>query len=185
MHQTTDGRFRVLPGRGDNELLLLDAESAEPTYVPALDNEGPVVGNLVDATLAWEDGDPALAEYDVVDRTTFRFVRTEEPAFEAARECFESARAEGEAMNSQITRDMDSEPNGVVYTFAEQAGERDLFGEFRDGVKPLEPLVARAAEDAQPPFSVWVLDTPEPFVLVYIVLGPDSLLERTMRDTYI
>ena len=184
MDQTTDGRFRVLPGRSDDELLLLDPESAEPKYVPAPDDEELVVGNLVDATLAWEDSNPALAEYSIVDATTFRFVRTDEPAFEAARECFESARAEGEAMNSQITRDMDSDSNGVVYTFAEQAGERDLFGEFRDGVKPLEPLVARAAEAAEPPFSVWVLDTPEPFVLVYIVLGPDSLLERTMRDTY-
>ena len=88
-------------------------------------------------------------------------------------------------MNSQVTRDTDSDPNGVVYTFAEQAGERDLFGEFRDGIKPLEPLVARAAEAADPPFSVWVLDTPQPFVLVYIVLGPDGLLERTMCDTYL
>ncbi|MCL9814434.1 DUF6663 family protein [Natranaeroarchaeum aerophilus] len=184
MDQTTDGRFRVLPGRSDDELLLLDPESAEPSYVPVPEGEAPAVGHLVDATLVWEDGDPVVAEYSVVTATTFRFIRTDEPAFEAARECFESARAEGAAMNSQITRDMDSDPNGVVYTFAEQAGERDLFGEFRDGVKPLEPLVARAAEAAEPPFSVWVLDTPEPFVLVYIVLGPDSLLERTMRDTY-
>lgn len=185
MGQTTEDRFRVLPGRSDEELLLLDVESADPHYVPASDGDGLAVGNLVTATLVWKDGDPAIAEYSVVDATTFRFVRTDEPAFEAARECFEAARAEDEAMNSRITRDMDSQPNGVVYTFAEQAGERDLFSEFRDGVTPLEPLVGRAAEATDPPVSVWVLDPSEPFVLVYIVLGPDSLLEETMRDTYL
>jgi len=183
MRQTTEGRFRVLPGRSDDELLFLDVKSADPSYVPAVD--AVAVGNLVEATLEWEDNTPSIIEYSVVEPTTFRFVRTHETAFEAARECFDAARAEVEAMNSRITRDMDSQPNGVVYTFAEQSGERDLFGEFRDGVKPLEPLVARAAEAADPPFSVWVLDPAEPFVLVYIVLGPDSLLEQTMRDTYL
>jgi len=185
MQQSSDGRFRVLPGRDEEEWLLLDVESAEPTYVPAADAPDLAVGNRVSASLRWTDGDPSIDEVEVTAPTRFRFVRTEEAVFQAAQECFEAARSAGEAMNSRVTYSTDNEPNGVVYTFAEQAGQRDLFSEFRDGVKPLEPLVARAAESTGPPFSVWVLDPREPFVLVYIVLDPDGILEETMRDTYL
>lgn len=185
MHQTTRGRFRVLPGRTDDEWLFLDVESADPTYVSS-DGEAEIAaGNLVEATLSWDEETPSVDSSTVIEGTRFRFVRTDEPAFEVARECFAEAREANEGMNSCITRATDNEPNGVVYTFAEQAGQRDLFSEFRDGIKPLEPLVARAADAAEPPFSVWVLDTPQPFVLVYIVLGPDSLLEETMCETYL
>jgi hypothetical protein len=90
-------------------------------------------------------------------------------------------------MNSRVTYNTDNEANGVLYTFAEQAGSRDLFSEFRDGLKPLEPLIARAAqpEEVDPPFSVFVIDPEEPFVVVYIVLDPDGLLDETVRDTYL
>ena len=211
MQQRTEGEYRILPGRdaerrseaaasrdreveaggdgegGDedeDEWLFLDVESAEPTYVPAASAPDLEVGNRVEATLRWDDG-PAVEEHAVLAATRFRFVRTDEPVFQAAQECFEAARQAGEAMNSRVTYSTDNEANGVVYTFADQPGQRDLFAEFRDGVKPLEPLVGRVAESADPPFSVWVLDPQEPFVLVYIVLDPDGILEETMRDTYL
>lgn len=187
MTPRTDGPFRVLPGRTDDERLLLDVESADPTYVDREALPDVAVGNRVDADLSFSEGEPIVESATVETETAFRFVRTHEPVFEAARNCFEAARAEGEAMNSRVTYGTDGDPNGVVYTFAEQPGSRDLFEEFRDGGKPLEPLVDRAArsEGADPPFSVWVLDPEEPFVLVYIVLDPDGILEETMRDTYL
>ncbi|QLD89941.1 hypothetical protein HWV07_13240 [Natronomonas salina] len=187
MTPRTDGPFRVLPGRTDDERLLLDVHSADPFYVDRAALPDVDVGNRVDADLSFEDGEPVVDAPTVDRETTFRFVRTDEPIFEAAKNCFEAARAEGEAMNSRVTYSTDNEPNGVVYTFADQPGSRDLFEEFRDGGKPLDPLVDRAAqpEDANPPFSVWVIDSEEPFVLVYIVLDPDGLLEETMRDAYL
>lgn len=182
----TDGPFRVLPGRDDDEWLLLDVESADPTYVDreALPDVEP--GNRVDADLSWDGDDPVVGDARVDSGTVFRFVRTDEPVFEAAQTTFEVARAEGSAMNSRVTYGTDNEPNGVLYTFADQAGSRDIFAEFRDGAKPLEPLIARAArpDEVSPPFSVWVLDPTEPFVVVYIVLDPGGLLEETMRETY-
>ena len=87
-------------------------------------------------------------------------------------------------MNAQVTQDTDGRPNGVVYTFAEQSGQRDLFAEFRDGEKPLEPLVSRTAESASPPFDVWVLEPQEPFVVVTIVFDPSGVFAETMVETY-
>jgi hypothetical protein len=180
----TEGPFRVLPGRNDDEWLLLDVASADPVYVPRSAVPDVSVGNRIDGTLEWGGEEPTLVDATVESTTRFRFRRTDEPIFEAATSCFEAARATGDAMGSRVTYDTDRNPNGVLYTFAAQPGERDLFAEFEDGTKPLEPLVARAAENADPPFSVWVLDPDEPFVAVYIVLDPDGLLAQTMADTY-
>ena len=184
MTRYTEGPFRVLAGRTDDEWLLLDVNSADPAYVPRSSLPDAAVGNRVDGDLRFEGDEPTLLDARVDTETRFRFRRTDEPVFEAARTCFETARAEGEAMNSRVTYDTDRNPNGIVYTFAEQPGSRELFVEFRDGTKPLEPLLARAADGSDPPFSVWVLDGDDPFVAVYIVLGPDGVLARTMRDTY-
>ena len=184
----TEGPFRLLSGRTDDEWLLLDAESADPTYVPreSLPDDA-VVGNRIDADISWDGDDPVVESASIETTTTVEFVRTEAVIFEAAQNCFEKARAEGEAMNSRVTYNTDNEANGVLYTFAEQAGSRDLFSEFRDGLKPLEPLIARAAQpdEVEPPFSVFVIDPEEPFVVVYIVLNPDGLLDETVRDTYL
>lgn len=174
----------MLPGRTDDELLLLDLDSADPVYLPRASLPDVAVGNRLAGELRWNGDDPRLDGVTVDSETRFRFRRTAEPIFEAARSCFEAARTAGEAMNSTVTYDTDRNPNGVVYTFAEQSGRRDLFAEFRDGTKPLEPLLARAADGAEPPFSVWVLAPDEPFVVVYFVLDPDGLLDRTMADTY-
>ncbi len=184
MQPITEGTFRVLAGRSDDEWLLLEVESADPTYVPASSAGADLaVGNLIEATLRW-DGTPAIVDCTIREPTRFRFVRTDEPVFQAAQACFEEARSAGEGMNSRVTYSTDNEPNGVVYTFASQPGQRDLFSEFRDGETPLEPLVARTAESAEPPFSVWILAPREPFVVVYIVLDPGGILEETMVETY-
>jgi len=226
MEQTTTGSYRVLPGRDDDEWLLLDVERGDPTYVPRTpgsddratgdraDTTALAPGNRVDATLEWVDGDPHVASYEVVDATRFRFARTTEPMFEAATRCWTDAVERDSGMNSRVTYGTDGEPNGVVYTFAKQPGQRDLFAEFRDGVKPLEPLLVRAAggreaydaatgsakaasddstsaegapDDAPtPPFETFVVDAvDEPFVAVYIVLDPDGFLAETVRDTYL
>ncbi|MES3517709.1 MAG: hypothetical protein PPP58_08610 [Natronomonas sp.] len=185
MHPTTEGEFRVLAGRTPEEWLFVDVDSVEPTYVPAAAVDGDIeVGNRIRATIEWDDGTPTRADATVVSKTTFTFVRTTEPVFEAAQACFETARSEGEGMNSRVTYDTDSNPNGVVYTFADQPGSRDLFSEFRDGEKPLEPLVDRAAEGGDRPFSVYIIDPEEPFVVVYIVLKPGGRLDSTVRETY-
>ena len=184
MTRSTNGPFRVLPGRSDDEWLLLDVASADPVSVPRSGLSDLAVGNRVDGDLVWAGDGPTLADVTVESTTRFRFRRVDDPVFEAATSCFETARASGDAMNSRVTYDTDRNPNGVLYTFAAQPGTRDLFAEFEDGSKPLEPLVARAAENADPPFSVWVLDPAEPFVVVYIVLEPEGLLDRTMADAY-
>lgn len=199
MEQTTNGEFRVHPGREEGELLLLDPGTADPTYVP---KEGPAAdlapGNRVRATLAWGDGGARIEEATVVSDTRYRFYRTEETIFEVARDCWERARAAGEGMNARVTRGTGGDVNGVVYTFAAQPGQRDLFAEFRDGAKPLEPLLDRlrgdedgedsAGEDPvdrSPPYSVFVIDpADEPFVVVAIALDPDGRFARTLRATY-
>ena len=184
----TEGRFRVLPGRNDDEWLFLDVETMEPTYVPraSVPAPTPTVGNRVEATISWDDG-PVVDTLTVETETTVAFVETTEPVFEAAENCFERARADGEPMNSRVTYDTDNEANGVVYTFADQSGRRDLLAEFRDGGKPLEPLIDRTArpDEIDPPLSVFVIDPEDPFVVVYIVLDPDGLLDETVRDTYL
>lgn len=195
MRQTTEGEFRVHPStRAADEWLLLDVEDADPTYVPADGYEGDLAetvaalepGNRIRAELAWDEGDARFADLTVETTTRFRFVRTGEPLFRAAKRCWEEAEERGAAMNSRITRGTGGEPKGVVYTFARQPGQRDLFDEFRDGVKPLEPLLERAREGADPPFETFVVDHPDhPFVTVFIVLDPDGYLASTVRDTYL
>ena len=183
----TEEQFRVLPGRDDAEWLLLDVESAEPTYVLRKLAPEMKAGNRVRATISWDGEAPVVDALTVETETTFEFVEIDEPIFEAAQECFERARADGEPMNSRVTYNTDNEPNGVVYTFADQSGRRDLLTEFRDGGKPLEPLVDRAArpDEIDPPLSVFVIDPEEPFVVVYIVLEPNGLLDETVQDTYL
>lgn len=195
MEQTTVGTFRVLASTRDAaEWLLLDVESGDPTYVPAAGYGGDLAetvaalepGNRVRATLAWADGTPRFADLAVETATRVHFVRTTAPLFEAAKRCWNGATETGAAMNSRVTRGTDGEPNGVVYVFAAQPGQRDLFEEFRDGVKPLEPLLDRALEGADPPLETFVLAHPEhPFVTVYVVLDPDGFLAETVRDTYL
>ncbi len=205
MEVTTDGQFRVLdnPRRAD-ELLLVersgdgvgngdDAEAFTPTAVRTDDYDdelGEAVADLepgyvVDATLAWNDGTARFVAVTVLKRTRFSFFDGVTGVFEAARQTWDAAEREGEAMNSRVTRSTDGDANGVVYVFAEQSGVRDLYGEFRNGTLPLEPLIDRVDQTHGGDHEVFVMrPLDEPFVLVYIVFERDGLLARTVRETY-
>lgn len=187
MEPTTEGRFRVLGRPHGEDLLLIDVGGGEydPTYAPA-PGVDLAAGTLVDATLSWDDGTPQFREHSVVRESRFRFYDGVTGLFEAAREAWNEAAAAGEAMNSRVTRGTDGDVNGVLYVFAEQPGARDLFEEFRTGVRPLEPLLERVNEGRGPAErSVFVVrPADKPFVLVYIVLRRGGVLDRTMRETY-
>ena len=197
MELTTSGRFRVLDSpRERPELLLIDLETFDPTYVltDGYDDSladtvaGLRPGYVVEATFAWtDDGTPRFASLDVERRTRIEFVDGVTGVFEAARETWQTAEADGEGMNSRVTYDTDGAANGVLYVFAKQAGARDLFEEFQSGVLPLEPLVQRVNEnrDDDGPREVFVMrPADEPFVLVYIVFRAEGILAETVRDTY-
>jgi hypothetical protein len=194
--QTTEGVFRVLESTRDREeWLLLDVGTADPTYVSREGYEGALgrdvdavePGNRVRAELEWDDGEPRFVALEVLERTRFAFTRTREGLFQDAIRAWNEAERAGEAMNARVTRGQDGTPNGVVYVFADQPGERDLFAEFRDGLKPVEPLLGRlaGAERAEPPFEAFVIDnTDAPFLVVLLCAERDGLLASTVRETY-
>lgn len=194
MESTTSGTFRVLASpRSPTELLLLDTDTQDPTYVTTEGYEDDLgrkietlePGNRIAATLSWSDGTPRFVEVAVETRTTVAFADDATDIFEVACETWQEARREGNAMNARTTRNTDGEPNGVVYTFAKQPGQRDLFEEFEDGVTPLEPLIDRLAASAEPPFAVFVLrPRDEPFVPVVLAADRDGQFAETMAETY-
>jgi hypothetical protein len=185
---------------GDGARSGSDAEEAfAPVYVDTTGYTGELAatvedlhaGALVDATLAWPDGEPRFETVAVVADTVFEFYDGVTGIFEAAKETWMVAEAEHEGMNSRVTRSTDGDPNGALYVFAKQAGVRDLFEEFRTGVTPLDPLVRRVddAESLPPereqPRAVFVLrPADEPFLVVYVVFRRDSTLAETMQSTY-
>lgn len=186
-----DGPYRVLASTRDREEWLFIDPAGDPTYVPwtghgDLDRRirGLRPGYRVDAAFDWTGDDPVVTELGVLDRSLFAFVPDADPVFEAAQSCWEAARREGQAMNSRVTHTTDGDPAGVVYTFADQPGQRDLFEEFRDGVKPLDPLLDRLAGGEDPPFEAFVLDPDDPYVVVYLVVEKGGMVADTVRDTY-
>ena len=198
---TTEGRFRVLDSPRDPEefvLVALDADGAEEFEPVAVRGDGyddPDLaarvaalrpGYVVEGTLSWDDGTARFADVAVEKRTLFAFADGVTGMFEAATETWRDAAAAGDAMNSRVTRGTDGDPNGVLYVFASGSGARDLFAEFRDGSRPIEPLVGRVNEtrgdDERDVFVLRPAD--EPFVAVYIVLEKGGLLADTVRDTY-
>jgi hypothetical protein len=193
MRPTTDGEFRVYEDPHDTEralLVPLDGEY-EPSAVElsgyggdlagAVDELSP--GNRVRATLEWDDGTARFAALDVETETLVEFVAGVTGVFEAARNAWSEAKREGAAMNADVTYSTDGEPVGAVYVFAKQPGVRDVFSEFRECTRPLDPLLERAEEPE--PYEVFVMrPADEEFVLVYIVFGRDTLLADTVRDTY-
>lgn len=187
MQVTTNGTFRVLEStREEGELLLLDVASYDPTYVAvdaAVADLKP--GYTIEATVEWEEGTPRVTDVSVLTETLFEFVDGVTNIFEAAQDTWQEGESMGEGMNSTVTYSTDNEANGVVYTFAKQAGERDIFSEFRDGITPLEPLVERLEQQSSPPYEVFVLNPEvEPFVVVYLCLDKGGMLANTVRDTY-
>ncbi|WP_435076398.1 DUF6663 family protein [Halococcus sp. AFM35] len=194
MESTTNGTFRVLASpRDPAELLLLDIETQDPTYVTTAGYEGDLgraveglePGNRITTTLSWTNETPRFADIEVETRTTVAFADDATGIFEVARETWQEAQREGNAMNSRTTRNTDDEANGVVYTFAKQPGQRDLYEEFADGITPLEPLIDRLAASAEPPFAVFVLrPREEPFVPVVLAADRDGQFATTMAETY-
>ena len=193
MKATTTGEFRVLSDPRRGTLTLVDREAFEPTTVIADGYDGALAdrvaglrpGYVVSATLAWDDGEARFEAVEVVTRTLFSFREGVSGLFEAALDTMAEARREGLGVNSRPTFDADRRPNGAVYAFAEQAGERDVFDEFRSGARPLDPLLARAAEESSEPHEVFVFRPMDhQYVLVYVVLEKGSILADTVRDTY-
>ena len=145
------GRYRVLPGPEPDTLRLLDRTTCEPAVVSTGGSEdesgsddagsGAPIGDLrpgylVDAALDWTTQRPTVESVSVVRPTLFAFADGVDPMFEAARETWQAARSEGEAMNTQVLRNTDNEVTGAVYVFAE-SGERGRLEEFREGARPL------------------------------------------------
>ena len=194
------GRYRVLPGPEPDTLRLLDRTTCEPAVVSTggsedesgsddAGSEAPIgdlrPGYLVDAALDWTTQRPTVESVSVVRPTLFAFADGVDPMFEAARETWQAARSEGEAMNTQVLRNTDNEVTGAVYVFAE-SGERGRLEEFREGARPLEPLLDRVAESrGEAPRAVFVLrPAGGGFTAVAITFRKDGQLAETMRDTY-
>ncbi|WP_330631080.1 DUF6663 family protein [Halocatena halophila] len=190
----TTGSYRVLEStRETDELLLLETTDADPVYVSTVGYEQPLAstvesidpGNLLAASFDWSQSRPRFETITIESTTTFTFVSGATNLFEAAINCWENARASGEPMNSMVTYDTDRNPNGVVYAFAEQSGEQSLFEEFRDGIKPLDPLL-EPIERVKPPYALFCLDPIEyPCVIVTIAFDQSGLFAKTVRDTYV
>ena len=186
-------------GAGDSGRTEDSAEAFAPVYVDTTGYDADLAatvgglhaGALVDATLAWRDGDPQFESLEVVADTAFEFYDGVTGIFEAAKNAWMVAEADNEGMNARVTRSTDGEPNGALYVFAKQSGARDLFEEFRTGVTPLSPLVSRVDEaesvppEAEQPRAVFVLrPADEPFLIVYVAFRRDGVLAETMRTTY-
>lgn len=194
MQTTTEGTFRVLgtaPEQTD-DLLLLDRADHEPVRVAADGYDGLTdtvaalrPGYLVDATLAWDDGEARFADCGIERRTLFTYAEGVSGLFDAALETMEEAHQENMGVHGRPTFSTDGEPNGGVYAFAQQSGERDVFEEIRTGGIPLEPLVDRLDQEEACAHEVFVFRPVEhDFVVVYLVLHRDSILADTVRDTY-
>lgn len=182
MQPTTSGTFRVLADP-HGEWLLVDPDTTETIAATGGDVEA---GNLIKATVEWDDGDARIEASETVTETRIHFRREVTDLFEVARELCRDARMQGEGMLSETTYSTDNQPNGAVYVFAEQPGARDIWDELRTGTVPLEPLIDRLTEFEPEPYDIFVLDpVEEPFVVVYLVPEPDSMLASTVRDTYL
>lgn len=177
------GWYRVLDNRDQpDRTYLVDAETGEVASVASTASATLQPGYLVQGVIDWTTDPPHVDVASVGSRTRFSFVRTAEPLFRAARECWAEAEQSGSGMNARVTYGSDAEPNGVVYTFASRA--RDRFAEFADGRRPLDPLLEQI-ERIEPPYDVFVIGPhEEPFVVVCIALERDGLLAETVRETY-
>lgn len=182
-------RYRVLSVPEGGDLRLLDRETYEPVRTAADGHGAPVAdlrpGYLLDADLDWSSARPTVRALSVRRPTLYAFEDRVDPVFEAARETWADARAAGEPMNSRVTHNTDNEANGVLYVFAE-GDPGGTFEAFRDGARPIEPLVDRVNDRAGPaPREVFVLrPTDGEFVVVTIALRKGGQLADTLRETY-
>jgi hypothetical protein len=196
MPATESGTYRVLPGPPDSDgVTLLERWSEEPVTVRAAGYGDPLAstvagldpGNLVEVTLDWPaEGRPALSELSVVSETLFAFVGDADHVFEKAEETFREGQRDHAAIASTVTYDTDGQPNGALYTIAKQRGGTDVFAEFRDGRRTLEPMVEKLGEGgAEPPYEVFVVrPVKERFVVVYLAIEAGGLLADTVREEF-
>ena len=186
-----EGTYRVLPGRDDETWRFLDRTMFETVSVPVDGHDAPVEdlqpGYLVDATLDWGSEDPIVHSLSVVRPTLYTFVDDADPVFEVAQNLWEETRAAGDGMNATQTYNTDNEVNGVCYVFAD-AGQPSVFDEFRDGARPLEPLVDRVNDQAEAEVEPRELFALRPmgsaYTVVTITLTKDGRFAETLRETY-
>ncbi|WP_123537172.1 DUF6663 family protein [Halosimplex salinum] len=186
-----EGTYRVLPGRDDETWRFLDRTTFETVAVPVEGHDPPVEalqpGYLVEAGLDWGSEEPTVRSLSVVRSTLYTFVDDADPIFEVAESLWEETRAAGEGMNATQTHNTDNEVNGVCYVFAD-AGQPSVFDEFRDGARPLEPLVDRINDEADAEVEPRELFALRPvggeFTVVTITLKKDGRFAETLRETY-
>jgi hypothetical protein len=184
---TDDGRYRVLAVPEAGTARLLDLETYEPIVTAGEGHDAPVEdlrpGYLVEAALDWSSPEPTVASLLVRRPTLYAFADGIEPVFDVARDAWDEARAAGDSMNSRTTRNTDSEVNGVLYVFAEDG---NTFESFRDGTRPLEPLVEKVNDGEGPAArEVFVLRPADgEFVIVTIALRKGGRFAETLRETY-
>jgi len=179
-------RYRVYPGPDDGAVRLLDRERFEVVTVPVGGETADLrPGYLVEGELDRSDVEPHLRAVSVVRPTLYAFADGADPVFEVAEDLWAEAQVAGDGMASGVTRNTDSEVNGVCYVFAED-GLGGRFGEFRRGERPLEPLVDRLNEtDGPAPREVFVLRPPEEvFVIVLLTRRKGGQFAETVRETY-
>lgn len=175
------------PTASERTLRVLDRERYEPidVRVEADDAEDLRPGYLLDARLDWSEPRPRLSGFSLRRSTLYVFADGIDPVFEVAADLWRAAQANGDAMNSSVTRNTDGEVNGVCYVFAD-SGATDRFQEFRTGTRPLEPLVDRVNErEDPPPRELFVLRPADgAFVVVTIALEKGGHFADTLRETY-
>jgi hypothetical protein len=130
------------PGVADSETEEIDLDPETAETIADLEP-----GYVVEATLAWADGDARFLDCSVTNRTRIQFADGVTGIFEKAQETWHDAKVAGDGMNSAVTYSTGKEPNGVVYVFAKQSPPRDLFEEFRSGATPIEPLIQQVDAD--------------------------------------
>jgi hypothetical protein len=180
--------YRVLATPESGTLRLLDRERYEPVVTASEGHGAPIEGlrpgYLVEADLDWSTAEPTVESLSVRRPTLYAFADEIDPVFEAARDAWTDARMAGDSMNSRVTRNTDNEVNGVLYVFGEN-GAGGMFESFRDGSRPLEPLVDKVNDEEAAPREVFVLrPTDGQFVVVTIALRKGGRFAETLRETY-
>ncbi|WP_049970517.1 DUF6663 family protein [Haladaptatus cibarius] len=183
------GSYRVLVTNEADGFRLLNRETHEQIVTASEGHDAPISdlhpGYCIDADLDWTSTEPSIWSFSIQQPTLYSFVDHIDPVFEAAQQAWQNAQLTGDSMNSQVTRNTDNEVNGVLYVFAED-GRDGMFESFRDGSRPLDPLVDKVNEqEGDDPREVFVL-RPESgaFVIVIIALEKGGQFADTLRETY-
>ena len=179
---------REAHGSDDRVMGLFDRERYEPVEV-RIDSDGSAgglqPGYLLDADLEWSEPRPHLEDFTLRRPTLYAFTDHIDPVFAVAQDLWEETQASGDSMNSRLTRNTDNEVNGVCYVFAD-SDSADRLQEFKDGSRPLEPLLDRVNESDEPaPREAFVLRPADgTYIVVTIALKKEGNFAETLRETY-